>query len=59
MKNTLILLAIAACLNIGCDWVGKKPVINECNRCDHCAAGCCLKGECDHADCDCACKDSE
>ena len=56
MKQTLVIIA-AAMLMIGCDWLGKQPVVNECDKCGVCAAGCCLSGECDTADCDCSCKD--
>lgn len=56
MKNALILLAIAACLNVGCDWAGKKPVVSGCESCGKCATGCCSSGKCDTADCNCACK---
>ena len=56
MKRTLVLLTVAALMNLGCDWVGKTSVINECDRCGECAAGCCLKGECDTEGCDCDCK---
>ena len=56
MKQTLAILAAAAMLMIGCDWLGNNPVSN-CDKCGHCAAGCCLSGECDHADCDCSCKE--
>ena len=57
MKQTLAILAAAAMLMIGCDWLGKTSVANECDKCGVCAAGCCLSGECDTADCDCSCKD--
>tara|TARA_B100000676_G_C17483805_1_gene534761 strand:+ start:183 stop:356 length:174 start_codon:yes stop_codon:yes gene_type:complete len=57
MKKTFILLTIAAFMNMGCDWLGRTPVVNECDRCNHCAAGCCLKGECDTEACDCDCKE--
>ena len=56
MKKTLILLTISAFMTIGCDWLGRQSVVNECNKCSVCAAGCCLKGECDNADCSCKCK---
>ena len=56
MKKTLALLAVSALMTIGCDWLGRQPVINECDKCGNCAAGCCLKGVCDNGECDCACK---
>jgi len=56
MKQTLFLLTTIAFLTIGCDWLGNQPVVNECNKCGACAAGCCLKGECSNGDCDCECK---
>ena len=54
MKQALALLA-AAMLMIGCDKLGSQPVVNECGKCSKCAAGCCLSGKCDTADCDCSC----
>lgn len=56
MKKTFILLTIAAFMNIGCDWLGRTPVVNECNRCSHCEAGCCLSGKCSTEGCDCDCE---
>ena len=56
MKQTLTLLIVAAFMNIGCDWLGRQPVVNECDKCGKCAAGCCLSGECSTEGCDCACE---
>ena len=56
MKHTLVLLTIAAFMTIGCDWLDRTPVVNECDKCGKCVAGCCLKGECDTEGCDCECK---
>ena len=53
MKQTLAILATAAMLMIGCDWLGGNS--EECASCA-CAAGCCESGECDVTDCDCSCK---
>jgi hypothetical protein len=54
MKQTLVILTAAAFM-VGCDWLGNNAVSN-CDKCAKCAAGCCLSGECDNADClDCSC----
>ena len=52
MKKTFVLLATAAMLNIGCDWVNSN---GTCDGCD-CADGCCESGTCDTDGCGCGCK---
>lgn len=56
MKNAILLLTVSAFMTIGCDWLDRTPVVNECDKCGSCSAGCCLSGKCDNKGCDCSCE---